>query len=137
MPGGGPQGTILGMFLFLVLINDAGYKNESESLGLKLTKAFNKRKELNTRHWKYVDDMTVAEAIHLKSSLTNDDEETLDKPLAYHSRTNQILPADVSKVQKQLNDINEYAIVNEMKVNKKKTKIMLFNNAKNNDFFPS
>ena len=50
MPGGGPQGTILGMFLFLVLINDAGFKNESESIGLKVTKAFNRRSELETQH---------------------------------------------------------------------------------------
>ena len=55
----------------------------------------------------------------MKSSLTNDDEVTLEKPLVFHSRTNQTLPADVSKVQKQLNERNEYAIVNEIKVNKK------------------
>ena len=80
--------------------------------------------------------MTVAEAINPKSSLTNDDEVTLEKPLVFDRRTNQTLPADVSMVQKQLNEINEHAIVNEIKVNKKKTKIMLFNNAKNNDFTP-
>ena len=50
MPGGGPQGTILGMFLFQVLINDAGYRNESENLEIKITKALNKRTELETRH---------------------------------------------------------------------------------------
>ena len=28
LPGGGPQGTILGMFLFLILINAAGLKEK-------------------------------------------------------------------------------------------------------------
>ena len=137
MPGGGPQGTILGMFLFLVLINDAGYKHESESIGVKITQAFNKRTELNTRHWKYVDDLTVAEAINLKKSLTNDDEESLQKPLSYHSRTNQVLPEGASQVQKQLDDLNEYATENEMRVNKKKTKVMMFNTARKHDFTPT
>ena len=48
--------------------------------------------------------MTVAEAIQLKASLTNDDEDILEKPLEYHSRTNQILPPELSQVQSQLED---------------------------------
>ena len=137
MPGGGPQGTILGMFLFLVLINDAGFKNESESLGVKITQAFNKRTELNTRHWKYVDDLTVAEAINLKRSLTSDDENTLQKPLSYHNRTQQVLPEGASQVQKQLTELSEYAKENEMRVNKRKTKVMLFNTARKHVFTPA
>ena len=136
MPGGGPQGTSLGMFLFLVLINDAGFQNESESIGEKITKAINKRTELETKHWKYVDDLTVAEAINLKRTLINDDEERLVKPLTYHNRTNQVLQNERSKVQKQLNDLDEYAQENEMRVNRKKTKVMLFNTAKKQDFTP-
>ena len=119
MPGGGPQGTILGMFLFLVLINEAGFKNIKESIGLKITQAINKRSELQPGHWKYVDDLTVAEALKLKDSLENDDEGTLDKPLTFHNRNNQVLPQHLSKVQNQLEEINQYALENEMKINHK------------------
>jgi hypothetical protein len=33
MPGGGPQGTKLGLFLFLILINAAGYPHLEKLLG--------------------------------------------------------------------------------------------------------
>ena len=136
MPGGGPQGTILGMLVFLVLINDAGFPGSSE-LGIKITQSINKRKEIETKHWKYVDDLTVAESIDLKDKLTNDDKIPLEKPVPYHSRTNQILPPEVSKVQKQLEELEQYASDNEMRINIDKTKIMLFNTAKKNDFTPT
>ena len=45
MPGGGPQGTILGMFLFVVLINPVGFQSEVE-LGQHMTEGLNKRKVL-------------------------------------------------------------------------------------------
>ena len=84
-----------------------------------------------------MDDLTVAEAIKLKEKLTNDVDSTLDKPLEYHSRTYQILPPETSQVQKQLNYLSSYANTNEMKINVKKTKLMLFNTAKKHDFTPS
>ena len=33
LPGGGPQGTVLGMFLFLILINRAGFSNLPRNTG--------------------------------------------------------------------------------------------------------
>ena len=43
LPGGGPQGTILGMFLFLILINEAGFRDNIRNTGRLITKSFNRR----------------------------------------------------------------------------------------------
>ena len=92
MPGGGPHGTILGMFSFIILINDAEFSIQNKEFGKKVTTVMNKRKEIPYDHWKYVDDLTLAEALYLKEQLKVDSEETLVKPLTYHSRTEHILP---------------------------------------------
>ena len=36
MPGGGPQGTILGMFFFIILINSVGFVNQNREIGEKI-----------------------------------------------------------------------------------------------------
>ena len=38
MPGSGPEGTVLGMFLFLILINDTILQMKIEVLEIKLQK---------------------------------------------------------------------------------------------------
>ena len=52
LPGGGPQGTLLGFFLFLVLVNDSGFMGQTNSKGELIT-ARKKIKELNTIHLKF------------------------------------------------------------------------------------
>ena len=64
LPGGGPQGTVLGMFLFLILINAAGFQENIKSMGEIITNpAINKRQPLQKIHMKWIDDMTAAESI--------------------------------------------------------------------------
>ena len=68
MPGGGPQGTLLALLLFLVLVNDLGFEGQVNNAG---SLAVGKRniKILNAIHLKYVDDLTLAEAINLPENL--------------------------------------------------------------------
>ena len=136
MPGGGPQGTVLGMFLFIILINSAGFKEVDLKLGENFTRAANAHKIISRMHAKYVDDLTVAEALKLKDVLYVENEKELKRPLNYHERTEHKLKDDCSEVEKQLKELEEYAITNEMKINQNKTKLMLFNPCKIYDFQP-
>ena len=124
------------MFLFLILINDAGFSNINTEIGSKITSAVNKRKDLGNKHWKYVDDLTVGEPLNLKETLITDTEKYWERPLSFQDRKQQILPKTKSQVQEEVNNITDYAVTNEMKINIPKSKVMLFNRSRNNDFTP-
>ena len=133
LPGGGPQGTLLGLLLFLVLINFCGYESYQD-IGETIT---NKKKKFNqaTFHSKYVDDLTIAEAINIKDSVLPNPGRPL--PDRYHARLGQKLAPHKSKVYGQLDQIQDYAREYEMKINFSKTKFMLFNPTLNYDFVPT
>ena len=136
LPGGGPQGTILGMFLFIVLINLIGFGNQKKHIGNTITKPMNSRKPLDTIHLKFIDDFSVAESLNLKEKLVHRTDYSLPRPLEYHNRTEHFLPESESKVQGLLDVIVKYTTDHKMKINNQKSKVMLFNSSKKFDFNP-
>ena len=134
MPGGGPQGTVLGMFLFIILINSAGFNQEDLNMGEKMTIAHNAHRIMSRMHAKYVDDLNLAKALDLKHVLNVESEENLTRPLNQHERTEHTLIPGCSQVEIQLQELEEYAHINEMQINQNKTKLMLFNPCRMFDF---
>ena len=114
LPGGGPQGTFLALLLFIVLINDIGFEGQLNNVGEVVTSKRN-MKMVNEIHLKYVDDLTVAEAINLPEKLVKDPDRP--RPDCYNARTGHILPMENSNVFKQILRIKEYATKNDMKLN--------------------
>ena len=66
IPGGGPQGSRLGLFIFLILINFDGPDNTSSIIGETVTHKLIKRKPMKVTLMKFIDDMTMLESLNLK-----------------------------------------------------------------------
>ena len=135
LPGGGPQGALLGLFLFLVLINDAGFKGQENNAGDIITSK-RRVKEINELHLKYVDDLSLAERIDMNTQLIPSPLDERPQPDPFRARTGHKLKLEESKFLKHLVETKIYANNNKMKINFKKTKVMLFNPCHSKDFLP-
>ena len=136
LPGGSPQGTRLGLFLFLILINDAGYENLQKELGEHITTKKNKRQIIPNIHLKFVDDLTMAESFNLKENVIPNPDPNPPRPLAYRDRTLHVLPTEHTPVQDELHKMVQYCEENQMQINIDKTKVALFNTAYKYDCMP-
>ena len=74
-------------------------------------------KVVNNIHLKYVDDMTLAEAIDLNEKLVYLPDNERVQPDRYHARLGYTLPAENSNVYQQLLKTEDYARDNQMQIN--------------------
>ena len=143
MPGGGPQGTLLIVLLFILQVNLAGspclppstlppgvagpdpFPNVSQSLPCHDQK--------KTENKKFVDDLTMLEVVSLENLIPK---KPFIGPLNFHERHGLFLPRDRTISQHKLKDLHEFTVANQMVINSKKTKIIPFNFSKSKDFIP-
>ena len=83
---------------------------------------------------KYIDDNVTAEAINISDlvPITKD----MERPLNYRDRTLHQLKDGASILQTRLKEIDSFCNVQQMRVNKQKTKTAVFNPAISRDFYP-
>ena len=84
---------------------------------------------------KYIDDGTVAVSIDMRKCLI-DDPVARPRPLNLHERTSHILPSENNLLQYYLDDTEQFTKDNMMKINGKKTKVILLNKSRKWDFPP-
>ena len=137
MPGGGPAGTTLGLLMFMTLINKTANPGLKHDWGSLLTAPLRGRKPVIMTHGKQVDDASLLEAVDMEKALTAQDEEHWVRPLPRRSRYEVAIPDNLNRTSTEMTKMVEYAKANFMTINRKKTKVLLFNPKRRNiDFQP-
>ena len=115
MPGGGPQGSNFGILGYLSQSNDNSDCVPEED------------------RYKYMDDLTVLEAVYLASVgiATYNLKMHVPSDIPMH---NQFINRGQLKTQHYLDKIESWTETKKMVLNAKKTKCMIFNNSKNFQF---
>ena len=134
LPGGVGQGTVLGLWIFLVMMNKYGKPHEKKALGDYITLPLRKREAIKDTKAKWVDDLTVVKHINLKKDTEHVCEEFLVRPLQKHARTEHKIKPHMNRMHNEVDSLYEVANKNLMKVNGSKTKVMLFNSSRKIDF---
>jgi hypothetical protein len=145
LPGGCPQGTLIGVILYILYINPIGFPGEctlqiNDSIknywlnigilpdlvptGITLPKPLNAAK--------FMDDATIQEAVDLTSSLAT----KLDRsgPLPWWESSGKLLPNTNTLLQSEINSVKTISDEREMVLNPDKTKLMIINFTKNHQF---
>ena len=118
-----------------LLINDVGFEEQFNNAG-EIIASKRYIKDVNQIHIKYIDDLTLAEAIDLTEKLVSVPERKRPLPDLLHARTGHVLPIERSSVYHQLVKTMNYATENEMRISYKKTKAILVYPCYSVDFSP-
>ena len=131
LPGSSPQGTVLGVILFIIFFNGAALR---PNIPRPIWPFFSPRNNDPTEvKMKFIDDLSIAAKVSLKDDLIVDNIER-PKPLAYDERMETKLKDTSNALQLVLNQVEEFAENKQMKINAKKTTVMKFCMSKTKSF---
>ena len=108
MPGGTAAGTVLGLNFFLILFNGAGPAASHISIGKQITQPIKKRKPIDKKKVKWVDDVTFCNSVNLKAALVPEDR-AVPRPRPYHARTEHRLPREANAMQTSCSFSSSYS----------------------------
>jgi hypothetical protein len=142
MPGGSPQGALLGVLLYLVYVSDIGMDLPNipptvngiidlPSVPFPPPAAVS---DLEAR-LKFVDDLSLAECVRLDTQLCPSNDHA--GPRVYHDRNGLLLPPDQSVLQQRLDEMTTSVHLHDMRLNLAKSKVIPFNVTRKFDFIPS
>ena len=81
--------------------------------------------------------MTIAQAVNLLDCLIQNTDPVASRPFQLHDHTNHLLPENNYGLQVELNNLVEYCDTNQMKINRSKSKVMIFNTRRKYDGRPN
>jgi hypothetical protein len=146
LPGGSPQGSLLSVIIFCIYTSGCGMKLKNQvkeaSPDDYPSMPFDQpMRNDNQIRLKYIDDTSLAAKIALEKLFQLKDEKELPEFLFDNEYwegtanprkfTNFEMTNERNTVHEMIDDVNDFVRLNYMRVNEKKTKIMLFNNNKN------
>ena len=119
LPGSSPQGTFLGILLFIIIFNGALLRPSIP--------------RPNSLHLKYIDDLSVLQAFRLNTLQKDPTQRPF--PLTFDERFEMILPEN-NALQDDLNDLYDFTSRKQLVIKEKKTHLMKFNFSRSSDFPP-
>ena len=145
LSGGCPQGTLIGVILYILYINPIGYPGEitlqisdfinnySENIDILPDLTLNNiplPKTLNSA--KFMDDATIQESIDLTTALASRRDRS--GPLPWGEASGKLLTPQNSLLQSQIETLKKISDNREMVLNPDKTKLMIINFTHNHQF---
>jgi hypothetical protein len=152
MPGGMPQGTLLGVILYILYINPVGFPSEAT---IKISdilhdywKTLDHIPDLPPNHdvlpepiqsIKFMDDATLQEIVNLKTELASNRDRSGPLPsweLGLKQNSGKVLPKENTELQSQIDVIKALSDCREMSLNTDKTTLFIVNFTQQHQFRP-